>query len=65
MVFDMNLGKFPVEDKGFPPNKSAHPLKLNDIKLYLELQHIGFEAELKNYFVHFDPHTYSKFKLQV
>uniref|UniRef100_A0A914C6G8 Nicastrin n=1 Tax=Acrobeloides nanus TaxID=290746 RepID=A0A914C6G8_9BILA len=65
MVFDMNLGKFPVEDKGFSPNKSAHSLSLNDIKLYLELQHIGFEADLKNYFIHLDPHIYSKFKLQI
>lgn len=65
MVYDMNLNKFPVEEKNFSAEKSAHSISLKDVKLYLELQHVGFEGELKEYFAHFDGNVYSKFKTEV
>lgn len=65
MVYDMGLGNFPVEKRDFTPEKTAHPINLTDIRMYMELQHIGFEDGLKEYHLHADQKIYERFMQQV
>lgn len=65
MVYDMELGKFPADEKPFSSNKSAHSIRLKDINLYVEIQQVGYGAENKNYYAHYDPKVYKEFKAAV
>lgn len=65
MVYDMQQGKFPVEDKNFSiSEKQARQLSLKDLKMYVELQQIGYETDLE-YYSHADPQIYNLYRPQV
>jgi hypothetical protein len=57
-AFDMQNDEFPHKFKRYEPNKTGRQLGLADIKLFLELQHLGFSSQTNEYFLHVDGNVY-------
>ena len=59
-AFDLVNDQFPHKFKRYEPATTGAQLSMKDIKMFLELQHIGFSDELNEYFLHVDGNVYEK-----
>jgi hypothetical protein len=59
-AFDMQNDEFPHKFKRYEPNKTGKQIGFDDIKIFFELQQLGFSSQTNEYYLHVDGAIYQK-----
>uniref|UniRef100_A0A7E4VWR5 Nicastrin n=1 Tax=Panagrellus redivivus TaxID=6233 RepID=A0A7E4VWR5_PANRE len=59
-AFDMQIGEFPTKQKKYISSKTTNHIGLDDIKFFLDLQHMN--ADTQKYYFHVDGQSYKENK---